>query len=132
MKIALIWAMAKNRVIGRDNGLPWRLPDDMRHFMNTTMGRPVIMGRRTFESMPGPLPGRANIVLTSRANYSPDGILVAADFDAGLAVAAECCAKNGTHTAFIIGVRAGAASGRSTIRNLGGSRGGGRHLVPRS
>ena len=103
MKIALIWAMAKNRVIGRDNGLPWRLPDDMRHFMNTTMGRPVIMGRRTFESMPGPLTGRANIVLTSRANYSPDGILVAADFDAGLAVAEECCAKNGTHTAFVIG-----------------------------
>ncbi len=103
MAVALIWAMAKNRVIGRDGGLPWRLRDDMRHFMNTTMGQPVIMGRRTFESMPGPLPGRANIVLTSRADYPAQGILVASDFDAGLACAEKQCAEGGKHTAFVIG-----------------------------
>ena len=103
MEIALIWAMARNRVIGRDNGLPWRLRDDMRHFMNTTMGRPVIMGRRTFESMNRPLPGRANIVLTSRPDYSPEGTLVAADFDAGLAIAEEQCARDDKQTAFVIG-----------------------------
>ena len=103
MEIALIWAMAKNRVIGRDNGLPWRLPDDTRHFMDTTMGHPVIMGRRTFESMPGPLPGRANIVLTRRPDYSPDGALIARDFDEGAAIAERQCARDARDTAFVIG-----------------------------
>ena len=62
-------AMAENRVIGRNNSLPWRLPNDMRHFMETTMGRPVIMGRKTFESMKAPLPGRTNIVLTQNEQW---------------------------------------------------------------
>ncbi len=103
MEIALIWAMAKNRVIGRDNGLPWKLPDDMRHFMTTTMGHPVIMGRLTFESMNKPLPGRANIVLTGRPGYAPEGTLVARNFDEGLAIAREQCALAERNTAFVIG-----------------------------
>ncbi len=75
--ITLIAAVAANGVIGRNNDLPWRLPDDMKHFMRTTMGCPVIMGRRTFESMDGPLPGRLNIVITRRADYQPHGATVA-------------------------------------------------------
>ena len=67
----MIWAMTQNRVIGDDGGLPWRLPKDMRHFMDTTMGKPVIMGRKTFESMKAPLPGRLNIVMTRDANWQP-------------------------------------------------------------
>ena len=103
MEVALIWAMANNRVIGRDNGLPWQLPDDMRHFMDTTLGHPVIMGRRTFESMNRPLPGRANIVLTGRPDYSPEGALVARSFEEGLAIAGQDCAGTGQDTAFVIG-----------------------------
>ena len=95
--------MAENRVIGRGNGLPWRLPDDMRHFMDTTMGHPVIMGRRTFESMRKPLPGRANIVLTGRPGYAPQGALVAGSFDAGLAIARGQCALAKRNTAYVIG-----------------------------
>jgi dihydrofolate reductase len=64
MDISLIWAMAENGVIGRDGSLPWRLPKDMRFFMAATMGKPVIMGRKTFETMKAPLPGRTNIVMT--------------------------------------------------------------------
>ena len=67
--------MAENRVIGRDNTLPWRLPDDMRHFMNTTMGKPVLMGRKTFESMKSALPGRTNIVMTRDPNWHREGVL---------------------------------------------------------
>ena len=71
MHTAMIWAMTQNRVIGDDGGLPWRLPKDMRHFMDTTMGKPVIMGRKTFESMKSPLPGRLNIVMTRDKSWQP-------------------------------------------------------------
>ena len=103
MKLALITAMTRGRVIGRDNGLPWRLPKDMRHFMRTTLGKPVIMGRRTFESMPGPLPRRTNIVLTGQPSYAAAGIEVAAGFDEALEMAERQCRQDGTDTAFIIG-----------------------------
>jgi dihydrofolate reductase len=103
MRVALIWAMTRNGVIGRDNDLPWHLPDDMRHFMRTTRGHPVIMGRRTFESMDGPLPRRTNIVVTSRQDYAPAGVTVAGDLDAALAVARRQCAADGVEEAFIIG-----------------------------
>ena len=80
MDISLIWAMAENGVIGRGNTLPWRLPKDMQFFMAATMGKPVIMGRKTFESMKAPLPGRTNIVMTSDDNYEREGIKVAGNF----------------------------------------------------
>ncbi|MCL1074247.1 dihydrofolate reductase [Shewanella dokdonensis] len=64
MRIALIAAMANNRVIGKDNQMPWHLPEDLRHFKQVTMGKPIIMGRRTYESIGRPLPGRQNIVIT--------------------------------------------------------------------
>ncbi|MEZ5560074.1 MAG: dihydrofolate reductase [Pseudomonadales bacterium] len=95
--------MSRNRVIGRDNDLPWHLPKDMRFFMVTTRGHPVIMGRRTFESMSGPLPGRTNIVVTRNTRYHPEGVLVAADLDAAIALAEAQCAADGIDEFFIAG-----------------------------
>jgi len=86
-RIALIWAMARNRVIGRRNALPWRLPADMKHFRELTTGHPVLMGRKTFESLGRPLPNRTNIVITSDRHYTPQGCLVAHSLDEALALA---------------------------------------------
>lgn len=74
--LTLIAAVAKNRVIGIDNRLPWHLPEDMRHFREITLGKPVIMGRKTWESLPEafrPLPGRKNIVISRQADYAAPG-----------------------------------------------------------
>ncbi|HEY9052549.1 MAG TPA: type 3 dihydrofolate reductase [Gammaproteobacteria bacterium] len=75
MMISLIAAMDKNRLIGKENGLPWHLPADFKHFKQVTMGKPIIMGRKTFESIGKPLPGRKNIVI-SRKGFSADGVIV--------------------------------------------------------
>ena len=87
--------MSTNGVIGKDNGLPWRLPKDMKHFMSSTMGKPVIMGRKTFESMKSPLPGRTNIVVTKDQSRSWDGVFVASDlskaFELGRIAAEQDC-----------------------------------------
>ncbi|MES9858656.1 MAG: type 3 dihydrofolate reductase [Sedimenticola sp.] len=72
-KITLIAAMAENRVIGRDNRLPWRLPADLKHFKALTMGKPMVMGRKTWESLPGLLPGREHLVVTGDPHYRADG-----------------------------------------------------------
>ncbi|WP_164504431.1 type 3 dihydrofolate reductase [Pseudoalteromonas espejiana] len=74
MIISMIAAMANNRVIGLDNNMPWHLPADLQHFKKVTTGRPVIMGRKTFESIGRPLPGRRNIIITRNENYSASGI----------------------------------------------------------
>jgi dihydrofolate reductase len=95
--------MGNNRVIGRDGGLPWRLPKDMRHFMATTMGKPCIMGRKTFESMKAPLPGRTNIVMTSDRSWQRDGVKVAHDWAEALSMAADQCRIDGQDEAMIIG-----------------------------
>jgi dihydrofolate reductase len=87
-RIALIWAMARNRVIGRHNTLPWHLPADMKHFRELTTGHPVLMGRKTFESLGRPLPNRANIVITTDCLYAPQGVHVAHSLDEALALAA--------------------------------------------
>ena len=89
MRISLIWAMAENGVIGRDNRLPWRLPVDMKHFMTTTMGKPVIMGRKTLESMKSPLPGRTNIVLTRDLLWQRDGVQVVGELSEALDLAEQ-------------------------------------------
>ncbi|KPF93977.1 diacylglycerol kinase [Novosphingobium sp. AAP83] len=83
----LIYARADNGVIGRDNALPWRLPADLKRFKALTMNKPMIMGRKTFESLPGLLPGRRHIVLTRDAGWSADGAEVAARVDEALALA---------------------------------------------
>ncbi|HSN51478.1 MAG TPA: type 3 dihydrofolate reductase [Woeseiaceae bacterium] len=73
MTVSLVVAASKNNVIGRDRGLPWHLPDDLKHFKRITTGKPVIMGRRTFESIGKPLPDRRNIVMTRDADYAAEG-----------------------------------------------------------
>lgn len=83
-RLALIAAMTRNRVIGRHNSLPWRLPADMRRFRELTTGHPVLMGRKTFESLGRPLPNRTNIVMTSDSSYAPQGCLIAHSLDQGL------------------------------------------------
>ncbi|WP_018982925.1 type 3 dihydrofolate reductase [Salinimonas chungwhensis] len=71
MKIAMIAAMAADRVIGMDNTMPWHLPADLRHFKAVTLGKPVVMGRKTYESIGKALPGRTNIVVSGQADFSP-------------------------------------------------------------
>lgn len=75
-KLSLIVAMTRERVIGVNNELPWHLPEDLKYFKEVTMGSPIIMGRKTFESIGRPLPGRSNIVVTRNKNYSPKDFLV--------------------------------------------------------
>ncbi|HVR44527.1 MAG TPA: dihydrofolate reductase [Thermoanaerobaculia bacterium] len=87
MSITLIAAVARNGVIGKDGGLPWRLPADLRFFKRTTTGHPLIMGRRTFESLDEPLPDRTNIVISRRPDYRPAGAIVVRSLEEALAAA---------------------------------------------
>jgi dihydrofolate reductase len=89
MTVTLVVAMGANGVIGVDGGLPWRLPEDLAAFKALTMGHPMIMGRRTFESIGRPLPGRTTIVLTHDAAWSADGVEVAPTLAAALERARE-------------------------------------------
>ena len=83
--VSLVVAMAHKNVIGRDNGLPWgRLPEDLKHFKAVTMGKPVLMGRKTFESIGKPLPGRTNFVLTRDAKWQAEGVVVIHSLDEAL------------------------------------------------
>jgi dihydrofolate reductase len=87
--ITLIVAVADNGVIGRDNTLPWHLPDDLKRFKRLTMGKPIVMGRKTFDSIGKPLPGRQNIVVTRDPNYRREGVTVVHAADAALRAAGE-------------------------------------------
>lgn len=87
-RIVLVAAVAANGIIGKDGKLPWHLPEDLKHFKQVTMGHPVIMGRKTWESLKGPLPGRDNIVITRQAGYEATGAAVASSLDAALALCA--------------------------------------------
>ena len=89
MTISLVVAASKNNVIGRDGGLPWHLPDDLRHFKQLTTGKPVIMGRKTFESIGRPLPDRRNIVMTRDENYAAEGCDVVTSVDEALDLVAD-------------------------------------------
>jgi dihydrofolate reductase len=82
--VALIAAVAENGVIGNAGGIPWRLPSDFAHFKRMTLGKPLIMGRKTFESIGRPLAGRTNIVVTRQEGYQPDGVLVISSLEAAL------------------------------------------------
>ncbi|MBM7070447.1 type 3 dihydrofolate reductase [Shewanella sp. 202IG2-18] len=81
MKISMIAAMTVNRVIGKDNQMPWHLPEDLKHFKASTMGKPIVMGRKTFESIGRPLPGRHNIVITRQSDFSVEGITAVSSFE---------------------------------------------------
>lgn len=85
--IAMIVAVAANGVIGKDNRLPWHLPEDLRYFKRVTMGKPLVMGRRTFESIGRPLPGRPNVVVTRNAAWTAEGVHVARSLEDGVALA---------------------------------------------
>ena len=85
-RIYLVAAVAANGIIGAKGELPWRLPEDLKHFKRITMGHPIIMGRRTWESLKGALPGRDNIVVTRRAGYAAPGAAVANSLEAALAL----------------------------------------------
>lgn len=87
MDICLIAALDRNGLIGRDNALPWRLPADLQHFKRVTLGKPIVMGRLTWESLGRPLPGRHNIVLTRDPAYRAEGASVVHSIDAALAAA---------------------------------------------
>lgn len=97
MEIILIAAMAKNRIIGRNNSLPWHIPEELKLFKKTTMGSPMIMGRKTFDSFPAPLPGRRHIVLSRSKDYSPTGGEYANSIEEALRMCSE------SEKVFIIG-----------------------------
>jgi len=99
MKLAIVVAAARDGVIGRAGGLPWRLPKDSRHFKRLTMGHCIIMGRRTYESIGRPLPGRTSIVVTRDRAYTAEGALTVHDFDEALRRAREL----GDDRAFVVG-----------------------------
>lgn len=84
MKISLIVAMSKNRVIGRDNKMPWHLSADLKRFRAITMNSPILMGRKTFESIGKPLDGRTNLILSKNINYQPQGCLVFQSLESAL------------------------------------------------
>jgi dihydrofolate reductase len=96
-RIHIVAAVASNGIIGAQGKLPWRLPQDLQHFKRLTLGHPVIMGRRTWESLGKALPGRENIVVTRRRGYEAPGAAVASSLDAALALCA------GEPIAFVIG-----------------------------
>jgi dihydrofolate reductase len=96
-RVYLVAAVAANGIIGANGKLPWHLPEDLKHFKRLTLGQPVIMGRRTWESLPGALPGRENIVVSRRAGYQAPGAAVARSLEAALALCA------GEPVVFVIG-----------------------------
>lgn len=96
-RIYLLAAVARNGVIGKDNRLPWHLPEDLKHFKRLTMGHPIIMGRKTWESLGKALPGRENIVVSRQPGYDAPGAAVASSLEGALALCA------GESVAFVIG-----------------------------
>ena len=96
MKLKLIYARAANGVIGLNNQMPWHLPEDLAHFKRTTLGCPVLMGRKTWDSIPAkfrPLPGRANLVITRQKDWHAEGALVAHSLAEGIALALAHCTE---------------------------------------
>ncbi|MBY0562537.1 MAG: dihydrofolate reductase [Hyphomonadaceae bacterium] len=104
IKLTLVVAVAKNGVIGRDGALPWRLSSDLKRFKAATMGKPVLMGRKTWESLPKrPLPGRANLVLTRDASFVAEGARVFSSLDAMLAAGRAIAQASGADEVCVIG-----------------------------
>ena len=99
MKVGVIVAIAENGVIGKDNNLPWRLSSDLQYFKKTTLGKPIIMGRKTYESIGKPLPGRTNIIVTRNQHYQQEGCVVAHS----LQEAITCARNEAAGTVMIIG-----------------------------
>lgn len=103
MRIAMIWAMAQNRVIGRNNKLPWHLPNDLQYFKQVTTGKPVIMGRKTYDSIGKPLPNRYNIVITRDADLKIPGVKTVLSLEAALELADAECLVTGNEEVVVMG-----------------------------
>jgi dihydrofolate reductase len=101
MKLAMIVAMDANNAIGVNNQLPWHIPEDLKRFKAITMGKPIIMGRKTFDSIGRPLPGRTNIVITRQSDWHHHGVMTVAGFEQALEVARQHCAAE--EEALVIG-----------------------------
>jgi len=97
-RLSLIAAVAENGIIGSGNALPWRLPEDLKHFKTLTLGHPVIMGRKTYESIGRPLPGRRNIVVTRNRDFHMEGCEIAQSLEAAIAACGLDCGE-----VFVIG-----------------------------
>lgn len=102
MRVTIVVAVAKNSVIGRDGGLAWKISDDLKRFRALTVGKPVIMGRKTFQSIGKPLKGRVSIVV-SRTKTSQEGVVVARTFEEALTRAAEAARQSGADEICVIG-----------------------------
>lgn len=101
--LVVVVAVAENGVIGRDNALPWRLKSDLQHFRALTLGRPVVMGRKTFLSIGRPLPQRTNIVVSRDPAFAAPGVVTAPDLERGLAVARADALRRGADSIAVIG-----------------------------
>ena len=101
--LSLIVACAENGVIGRNNALPWHLPEDLRYFKRITMGKPSVMGRKTWESIGRPLPGRTNIVISRNPGFLAEGARVVPTLDAALELAESIALIDGTEELMVIG-----------------------------
>ncbi len=112
VSLVLVAAVAENGVIGREGDMPWSLPTDLRHFRRLTLGKPVVMGRRTFESIGRPLPGRHNIVVTRDRGFAAEGVEVVHGVEAALERAREVAAAGGATEVAVVG---GGALYRATI-----------------
>lgn len=103
LPVSIVVAVADNGVIGRGNALPWDLPDDLQHFKRTTMGRPIIMGRKTYESIGRPLPGRLNIILTRDSAWQTPGVSVATSIEQAIDLAEGQALIDGADSVMVIG-----------------------------
>jgi dihydrofolate reductase len=101
--IVLLAAVAENGVIGRDNALPWRLSSDLKRFKALTLGKPVVMGRKTYRSIGKPLPDRTNIVVTRDPDFRADGVVIAHGVEAALAAARDDARRTGANEIMVIG-----------------------------
>ena len=116
MRLSLIVAKAENGVIGRDNALPWRLSGDLRQFKKITMGKPIIMGRKTFDSIGRPLPDRTNILLSRDPSFGPDGVKVADNFSSARTLAEAIAKQTGADEILVIGGAEDKVHGREILQ----------------
>ncbi|MFM1897561.1 MAG: hypothetical protein RLZZ385_2635 [Pseudomonadota bacterium] len=103
MKLSLICALSENGVIGRNNALPWHLSEDLKYFKRTTMGKCIIMGRKTYESIGRPLPGRTNIIVTRKRDYEVENARVVDSLAEAIELAENIAFIDGSEEAFVIG-----------------------------
>jgi dihydrofolate reductase len=103
MKLSVIVAVAENGVVGRNNALPWHIPADLQYFKKTTLGKPIVMGRKTYESIGKPLPGRTNIVVSGNPDYCAEGVKVVSSVEQALVLAEDIALIDGCDELMVIG-----------------------------